>query len=81
MILFLQLVFTKKDIARALTRILNIIKTNTFKTVAIFDNYDYDYDPNIVIDCSKMNILFFKRNYSSVKKYKSNVVPFPFIMF
>jgi hypothetical protein len=57
-----------------------IINNNNFKFVGLFDNYDYDYDPNIYINNPKIN-LFFKRNYNKTKKYKENVVPFPFIMF
>jgi hypothetical protein len=48
--------------------------------VGLFDNYDFDYDPTIYVDNPKIN-LFFKRNYNKTKKYKENVVPFPFIMF
>jgi hypothetical protein len=61
-------------------KIINIINNNNFKFVAFFDNYDFDYDPTIYIDNPKINI-FFKRNYNKTKKYKENVVPFPFIMF
>lgn len=57
-----------------------------FKKVFIFDNKDYDYDPNTYFDVSNWktkqeNILFFKRNYDKNKVYKDNVVTFPYIMF
>ena len=61
-------------------KIINIINENNFKIVALFDNYDFDYDPTIYIDNPKIN-LFFKRNYNKNKKYNENVIPFPFIMF
>jgi hypothetical protein len=61
-------------------RVTAIINTNNFKFVGLFDNYDFDYDPTIYVDNPKIN-LFFKRNYNKTKKYKENVVPFPFIMF
>ena len=72
--------FYKENIANILNKILNIVNTNNFKFVAFFDNYDYDYEPNMVINNSKINI-FFKRNYNKTKIYKTNVIPFPFIMF
>lgn len=61
-------------------KVTNIINSNNFKFVALFDNYDFDYDPNNFVHNSKINV-FFKRNYNKHKKYNSNVVPFPFIMF
>ena len=57
-----------------------IINKNNFKKVFVFDNHDYDYDPNEIINNDKID-LFFKRNYNKTKKYKKNVIPFPFIMF
>ena len=57
-----------------------IINNNNFKKVFVFDNYDYDYDPNTIIKNNKID-LFFKRFYNKTKKYKDNVIPFPFIMF
>ena len=72
--------FFKQDIHTILQKELEIINTNNFKKVFIFDNYDYDYDPNEIINNNKIN-LFFKRNYNKTKQYKENVVPFPFIMF
>jgi hypothetical protein len=72
--------FFKKNIYDILNRIIEIINKNNFKKVFVFDNYDYDYDPNDIIKNDKINI-FFKRNYNKTKKYNDNVVPFPFIMF
>ena len=72
--------FFKKNIYDILQREIKIINENNFKKVFIFDNYDYDYDPNEIITNEKIN-LFFKRNYNKTKTYKNNVVPFPFIMF
>lgn len=72
--------FFKQNIYDILQRELEIINNNNFKKVFIFDNYDYDYDPNTILNNDKINI-FFKRNYNKSKIYNSNVVPFPFIMF
>jgi hypothetical protein len=72
--------FFKRNIYEILQREIKIINENNFKKVFIFDNYDYDYDPNEIITNEKIN-LFFKRNYNKTKTYKNNVVPFPFIMF
>ena len=72
--------FFKKNIHDILQKELDIINNNNFKKVFIFDNYDYDYDPNEIIKNEKID-LFFKRNYNRNKKYSQNVVPFPFIMF
>ena len=72
--------FFKQNIYDILNRIIEIINKNNFKKVCVFDNYDYDYDPNDIIKNDKINI-FFKRNYNKTKKYNDNVVPFPFIMF
>ena len=65
---------------RMLDRIVEIILKNTFKTIAIFDMYDYDYDPSI-IDTQIKAHYYFKRNYDKTKKYNSNVFPFPCMMF
>ena len=65
---------------RMLDRIVEIISKNTFKTIAIFDMYDYDYDPSI-IDTQIKAHYYFKRNYDKTKKYNSNVFPFPCMMF
>lgn len=72
--------FFKHNIYDILQRELKIINENNFKNVFIFDNYDYDYDPNEIIQNDKIS-LFFKRNYNKTKIYKNNVIPFPFIMF
>lgn len=72
--------FFKPNIKEILDKNLEIINKNNFKKVIIFDNYDYDYDPNDIIECKKIDF-FFKRNYNKKKKYRENVVPFPFIMF
>ena len=72
--------FFKPTIKTILDKVLEIINNNNFKKVFLFDNYDYDYDPNEIIQCNKID-LFFKRNYNKQKIYNENVVPFPFIMF
>ena len=72
--------FFKQDIHDILQVTLGIIEKNHFKKVFIFDNYDYDYDPNEIIKNEKITY-FFKRNYNKTKTYQSNVIPFPFIMF
>lgn len=72
--------FFKQDIYNILQKELAIINKNNFKKVCVFDNYDYDYDPNEIISNGKID-LFFKRNYNKTKLYNSNVMPFPFIMF
>lgn len=72
--------FFKQNIKQILDKELEIINNNNFEKVFIFDNYDYDYDPNEIIKCDKID-LFFKRNYNKQKIYNENVVPFPFIMF
>lgn len=72
--------FFKQNIYDILQKEIDIINNNNFKKVFIFDNYDYDYDPNDIIQNDKIS-LFFKRNYNKKYIYKKNVVPFPFIMF
>lgn len=72
--------FFKQNIYDILQKEITLINNNNFKKVFIFDNYDYDYDPNDIIKNDKIT-LFFKRNYNKTKNYKNNVVPFPFIMF
>jgi hypothetical protein len=71
---------TNSTIYEFLKREDEIINNNNFKKVFIFDNYDFDYDPNELWNNEKIT-LFFKRNYNKNKIYKKNVVPFPFIMF
>ena len=72
--------YYKENVKNIFNKITYIINNNNFKFVALFDNYDFDYDPNDFIINSKINI-FFKRNYNATKNYKKNVTPFPFIMF
>jgi len=76
--------FFKKNIHNYLLEIINLINSNDFNNISIFDNYDYDYDPNIIFDkelVKEKRIKFFKRNYNKDKKYISNVYPFPYIIF
>jgi hypothetical protein len=83
----------KKDVdentKNKFANIMNLIQNNNFTSVCIFDNYDYDYDPNILslmhddyknIIINK-NIIFFKRYCNKYKSYKPNVFPFPYITF
>ena len=72
--------FYNKSIYDILQKELKIINNNNFKKIIIFDNCDYDYDPNTILKNNKIN-LFLKRNYNKTKTYQSNVLPFPFIMF
>jgi hypothetical protein len=72
--------FYKQNVYNMYLKINNIINRNNFKKVLIFDNYDYDYDPNDIWKNDKITF-FFKRNYSKKKIYNKNVIPFPFIMF
>lgn len=69
-----------KNLRNILNDLLKKVNENNFKKVFIFDNYDYDYDPNDYVKNDKIN-LYFKRFYNKTKEYKSNVIPFPFIMF
>jgi hypothetical protein len=64
--------------------IIELIKKNKFKNICFFDNYDYDYDPNIIFDSNFIeshDVKFFKRYYNKEKTYKSNVYSFPYIIF
>jgi len=72
--------YYQENIKNIFDKVINIINDNNFKFVGLFDNYDFDYDPNDFIKNKKIN-KFFKRNYNKNKSYKDNVVPFPFIMF
>jgi hypothetical protein len=70
----------------ALQQVIKIMNNNLkFANVCIFDNYDYDYDPNIIFYHHDIwndnNVLFFKRNYSKTVKYSPNVYSFPYIIF
>lgn len=67
-------------IDRMKDKIKYIIDTNKFKSVILFDTYDYDYDPNIMNNVWKVDY-YFKRNYNKTKIYASNVFPFPYMMF
>jgi hypothetical protein len=65
-------------------KIVELINKNNFKHVCFFDNEDYDYDPNIIFDKEFIDtkpITFFKRYMNKEKKYHSNVMPFPYIIF
>jgi hypothetical protein len=61
-------------------KIKNILDSNSFTCVCLFDTYDYDYDPSKINTEWKVNY-YFKRNYNKHKSYASNVFPFPYIMF
>lgn len=71
---------TNQEINDILQKELIIINNNNFNKVFMFDNCDYDYDPNTVLKNNKVD-LFFKRHYNKNKHYQENVMPFPFIMF
>jgi hypothetical protein len=67
-----------------LIMLIDLIKSNEFKNICFFDNNDYDYDPNNILDTEfikEKRIKFFKRNYNKEKTYISNVYPFPYIIF
>ena len=72
--------FNAKDLT-FYNEIISIINKNNFKKVFLFDNYDFDYDPNEIVQNKAKIDLFFKRNMNKSKTYKANVVAFPFIMF
>ena len=72
--------YYQENVKNIFDKLTNIINNNNFKFVGLFDNYDFDYDPNDFINNKKIN-KFFKRNYNKNKTYKENVVPFQFIMF
>jgi len=82
---FPEKMFFKQNILNIYQRIIPIIHKNNFKKIFVFDNYDYDYDPNEYFIKDKLSYdkisFFFKRNYNSKKTYNANVIPFPFIMF
>jgi len=71
---------SRADVQHHLKHIMNILSINTFKKVFVFDNHDADYDP-IKMYPQLQADMWFKRNYSSMKSYPSNVVPFPFLIF
>lgn len=70
---------TKDYCVRIMQIIKFIIENNKFKHIALFDTYDYDYDPSTLFEI-KIDT-YFKRNYNKNKKYSNNVFPFPYIMF
>jgi hypothetical protein len=61
-------------------KIKEILNKNKFKSVVLFDTYDYDYDPNLINNEWKIDY-YFKRNYNKNINYQTNVFPFPYIMF
>lgn len=64
--------------------LIDLIKSNKFKNICFFDNNDYDYDPNNILDTEltkEKNIKYFKRYYNKEKIYNKNVYPFPYIIF
>lgn len=78
-----------QNTANKIKEVFQLINQNNFSRVCIFDNWDYDYDPNIVsiinpeynIIIESKNITFFKRYYNKEKVYSENVLPFPYIIF
>lgn len=70
----------KKYTDYMLQKLRTILIQNTFSKVALFDIYDYDYDPNDVNTELRVDY-YFKRNYQKNKNYKENVFPFPSMMF
>jgi hypothetical protein len=66
--------------------LISLIKQKKFRHICVFDNYDYDYDPNIIFSedpsfVKENNIIFFKRNYCEGKQYQANVFSFPYLIF
>lgn len=59
--------------------IQELLRTQPFKKVVLFDTHDYDYDPTLFIPSGIDT--FFKRNYCTNKQYDKRVVPFPVSMF
>ena len=58
--------FFKPNIKQILDKNLEIINKNNFKKVIIFDNYDYDYDPNDIVESKKID--FFKKKLQQKKE-------------
>jgi hypothetical protein len=77
---FLNITETNNDFYNGFQKALEIINKNNFKKVIVFDNFDYDYDPNDYLNNNKIDY-YFKRNYNKTKIYNKNVIPFSFIMF
>ena len=48
-----------QNIKDVFEKIIKIIDNNNFKFVGLFDNYDFDYDPNDFINNSNFNIWIF----------------------
>jgi len=71
---------TRPDVQHHLKHVMNILSTNTFKKVVVFDNHDEDYDPIKMYPQLNADV-WFKRNYSSTVTYPNNVIPFPFLIF
>jgi hypothetical protein len=73
-----------ENACQKLIEIIEFINNNSFENICFFDNYDYDYDPNIGFErnfIKEKDIKFFKRYYNKEKKYESNVHSFPYITF
>ena len=68
--------FFQENIKNIFDKITNIINSNNFRFVGLFDNYDFDYDPNTIINNKKIN-LFFKRNYNKNKTYEKKCRTIP----
>ena len=64
---FLIKKFYKKQIAKFYKE-LEIINKNNFKKVVIFDNYDYDYDPNEFLQNNKIDFLFEEIHKTKIKR-------------
>ena len=64
---------------RMLASFEELVSTNKFQKVVVFDNHDYPYDPSLMYR-AKINH-FFKRNYCKDRTYAPHVSPFPFSMF
>jgi len=39
--------YYQENIKNIFDKVINIINDNNFKFVGLFDNYDFDYDPNV----------------------------------
>lgn len=72
--------YSKPDAVRMFRLIKELLSSNTFGKVCLFDTYDYDYDPSLLFPECKIDI-FFKRNMNRSKPYNQNVFPFPFVIF
>jgi len=61
--------FFYKTTYNYLLQTVELIKHNNFKNVCFFDNYDYDYDPNIVFDAD----VFKQPNLENKNRYKIDI--------